>query len=70
MILDPIQPIECDHCGNREELSMTPLARGSWDNRHIKGKLEDAGWITHGDRHYCCDDCELAAAVDATTENT
>jgi hypothetical protein len=29
MILDPIQPVECDQCQHSEAFSMTPLARGT-----------------------------------------
>jgi hypothetical protein len=65
MLLEPAQPVECDNCGNQENIAMTPLACQSWDNRGIDAKLRSAGWYTQGDNHYCCEDCAMHGAAEA-----
>jgi len=57
MILDPIVTVECDNCQAQEEFQMTPLAGGCYDNRGIREKALDSGWIISGKNHFCCEDC-------------
>lgn len=67
MILDPIQPVECDQCQQRDEFDMTSLAQRSWDNRNLDAKMKRAGWLTDGEWHFCCEDCAIEFA--ANTRN-
>jgi hypothetical protein len=66
MLLEPVQPVECDNCGNQENIAMTSLARNSWDNRNLTSKIHSAGWFIQGDKHYCCEDCAMFGAAEAT----
>lgn len=54
MINDPTVLVECDGgCGENLTLSLTPLARGSWDDRYVNSRLEIEGWIIVDDYVYC-----------------
>lgn len=63
MILDPIQPVECDQCHDRMEFDMTACVQRSWDNRSLEIKMKRAGWLTDGERHFCSEDCAIAYAA-------
>ena len=56
MINDPTITASCDGCGDEEEMELTPLAGGSWDDRNVKRTLEKRGWVFDGDKCYC-EDC-------------
>lgn len=60
MILDPVQPVECDNCGEIEELSLTRTGRG-WDDRDVVPELERMGWIVieNSDQAFCSESCQL-----------
>lgn len=57
MIGDPKIYVDCDYCGSGEELDMTPLARGAWDDRDLEDTLTKLGWIIQGDYTFCSKDC-------------
>jgi hypothetical protein len=63
MILDPVQPVECDQCHERGEFGMTSLVQRSWANRNLEKQMKRAGWLTDGDRHFCCEDCAIDYAA-------
>ncbi len=52
---DPVIRAECDEsgCGNFEEMGLTALARGAYDERHIVSQLERLRWTVDGDVLTC-----------------
>lgn len=57
MIGDPFIRVWCDECKGEEEVSMTPLARGSWDARNVPQTLRSMGWTVGVDDRLICPDC-------------
>jgi hypothetical protein len=61
---DPIITITCDRCQIYEdEVGMTPLAGGGYDERNIDGELRRGGWKKEGDSDICPDCVEVEDAV-------
>ena len=44
-----------DNCQASEMFGLTPIARGGYDERHLKHQIEALGWLVQGDSHYCVD---------------
>jgi hypothetical protein len=40
----------CDMC---EEVQLTALAGGAWDERDVSRELERMGWVVAGSKEYC-----------------
>lgn len=58
---DPIIRVECNGgCGTEEEFGMTPLARGSFDDRNLEADLRAARWTVVGEDEEYCEDCAAA----------
>lgn len=58
MISDPTVLVECDKCfSNNEEIGLTPLSRGNWDDRNVRQKIISFGWTMDGDDQTYCPDC-------------
>lgn len=59
---DPILTVDCDDCGDAEELRLTCTARG-WDDRDVPSQLKRLGWTEgdDGNTHYCKDCSERRA---------
>ena len=68
MIGDPEIAVNCDNegCGEVDYYGMTPLARGSFDDRNLMSELESDGWIVDEDANltYCCEECKEEAEED------
>jgi hypothetical protein len=56
--------VTCDGCHSIEQIQLTAMARGGWDERDLKYKLEDISWIIVGDLHYC-EECRKGVGNDA-----
>ena len=57
---DPTITATCDMCGEEsDEMKMCPLAKGSFDDRHIAKRLEHQSWkLEDGvDGTIICPDC-------------
>ena len=51
---DPHIIVTCDECGSYEdELGLTPLARGGYDERNVDNSLETLGWKLENGRDIC-----------------
>jgi hypothetical protein len=49
--------VDCDRCGESlDEMPLTPLAGGGWDDRNVKRTLESYGWRVTKDADIC-DNC-------------
>jgi len=56
MRTDAYITVTCDVCGeSNEEVDLTALAGGGWDDRNVKRWLERYGWLVDGDRDICPD---------------
>lgn len=63
---EPTIMVSCDNpkCHEEDELSMTALARGSWDDRHAESEAKRYGWIWVSDsEHYCSEECHENATA-------
>lgn len=40
-------------CETTEEINLTSLTRGSWDERHVEAELTRSGWRVEGGIHTC-----------------
>jgi len=52
---EPVVRAECDEpgCYNYEEMDLTSLSRGTYDERRITSQLERCGWTVNGDVLTC-----------------
>ena len=48
--------ITCDNCGYEVHITLTPLASGAYDERHVDMELERLGWNVDND---LCEDCKF-----------
>lgn len=56
----------CDECETYDEqVELTALAGGGWDERNVDGQLKRHGWRKDGDRDICPACCEEAPDADA-----
>lgn len=63
-VLDPKSIVECDGCSVLEEVDMTPLARGAFDERGLEGELKRHGWVMPEGiegRTFCDESCRTDA---------
>lgn len=49
--------VTCDHCGDAEEVMLTALAGGGYDDRYVDSQLEEWGWVISEEGDYCSDEC-------------
>ena len=62
MILDPTIRAMCDRCKvDSDEMEMTALAGGGYDERNVAGTLKRWGWRVEGDRTVCPECVEAEA---------
>jgi hypothetical protein len=54
---NPFIIVTCDCCGDTVEVSLTPLARESYDERDVEAHLEGVGWIPEPDEDFCSTEC-------------
>lgn len=58
-ISDPKIEIVCDSCNQVvDEMGLTSLAGGGWDDRNVKPRLKRTGWKVDGEVTICPDCCE------------
>ena len=58
MIAGATVMVECDKCfDNTEDIGLTPLSSGNWDERNVRRKLISLGWTFDGDEQTHCPDC-------------
>ena len=62
MIGDPTITVECDKCGDCDEVGLTPLNRGNWDDRNVRRKLISSGWTIDDDDKTYCTECSEESA--------
>lgn len=56
----------CDgaRCDTSEDVPMTPLAGGGWDERYVNARLTASGWLATKVRHLC----EMCAELEPTPQ--
>ena len=63
----PHVEIECDgiECENILKLCLT-YENNRWDNRNIQYQIDETGWITKGDEHFCegCQETDSTKRID------
>ena len=66
MLGEPTVLLTCDvpFCQNSEELRMTALARGAYDERSFKGQIAALGWKEIEDNQHICPDCQAGEEED------
>ena len=52
MKLGAFRLVECDGCGETEEVELTSTASG-YDDRDVDAQLQRLGWKVEGDHDYC-----------------
>jgi len=58
MINDPIVEVECNHCEDVLQISLTRTGRG-WDDRNVEKEVKSAGWIwIDEDTQFCSKGCQ------------
>lgn len=45
--------VTCDHCNYSENVELTSLAGGGWDERDVDSRLREGGWVKDGDQDLC-----------------
>lgn len=58
----PFVTVTCDAegCQATEEIELTEVARGAWDDRDVDDELEGLGWHSEGGSDYCPECWEAA----------
>ena len=58
--------VDCDRCGESlEDIGLTSLAGGGWDDRNVKRLLESYGWRVTKEADIC-DNCLAEEAENAS----
>ena len=60
---DPILVVNCDDCGDSEDLSLTCTAQG-WDDRSVSSQLKRLGWTWGNEHTHYCKDCSRRRAAE------
>jgi len=57
---DALFKVECDICREIEEVELTSLAGGGWDERNVDHALKRLKWLSKGEYDFCRDCVEQA----------
>jgi hypothetical protein len=49
--------VRCDTCGEFEEIELTAIAGGGWDERNVAAGVARLGWRDEGDNIHTCNIC-------------
>lgn len=65
MLSEPTLLLECNRCGDTEELHLTVTANG-YDTRNIDSQIRRLGWTGDGDgNEHLCPGCQYFQSKDA-----
>ena len=56
--------VECDWCGETDEISLIATARGDYSDREVENRLYKRGWKKDGDQDFCSQVCYEAYLAD------
>jgi hypothetical protein len=63
MLSEPVVFIKCDFCSVTEEVTLTALARGAYDERNVRSTLEEWGWTLSDLNEDMCPDCSFECSI-------
>lgn len=61
---DPIITVTCENCNSSEEVGLTPLVMGGYDERNINNILRRMGWVIDNGKDICPDCSEADIDTD------